>query len=496
MGTTKFTARLTAPAAADKYWIHTSKGGLNECILISGSSVLPNCVGYAWGRFYEIIGSKPTLSKSNAEMWYGYTSDGYKRSSTPALGAIACWSKGVVGNGADGAGHVAVVERIEANGDIVTSNSAYGGKRFYTQTHKKSEGYNFGAYKFQGFILPPVTETSSGGNNMATSIPGVDISYCQSGLNYEKLKADGIKFAIIRASVTGTGLHKQSVDSLLNRHVNGCISQGIDYGFYHYSCAVTVAEAKKEAAFIVDQIKQFPLPKYPVFFDAEEMQMANLGKKAATDIVIAFINEVERLGYPSGVYANPSWIETYLDKTRILNKKDLWLAHWVSSPRQYGQKLWQSGLRYSAGMQIDADYCYVDYPAETAAWYKAHGKTATTPAKKNLDEIVAEVWAGKWGDGQRRYDDLTAAGYDYYAVQDAINKQIAEQEKNSTSPIKVGSSVMLKKTAKTYYGSSKLLPSYLFDRPHTVSEIVRDRAVICYGSVTIGAVKLSDLTLA
>ncbi|MCX4355337.1 MAG: N-acetylmuramoyl-L-alanine amidase [Oscillospiraceae bacterium] len=161
--TVDFTPRLTAPSTTDKHFLHTSKGGLNECIHISGGSCLPNCVGYAWGRFYEIIGTKPALSKCNAEMWYGNTADGYKRSSTPALGAVACWSKGVVGNGADGAGHVAIVERIEVNGDIVTSNSAYGGTRFYTQTYRKSAGYNFGAYKFQGFILPPVQikETSS-----------------------------------------------------------------------------------------------------------------------------------------------------------------------------------------------------------------------------------------------------------------------------------------------------------------------------------------------
>ena len=232
---------------------------------------------------------------------------------------------------------------------------------------------------------------------MAIKIQGIDISYCQSGLNYEKLKADGIKFAIIRASYTGTGTHKQGVDSLLNRHVNGCISQGIDYGFYHYSCAVSVAEARKEAQFCVEQIKKYPLPTYPVFFDAEEAQIANLGKKAATDIALAFVDEVERLGYPSGIYANPSWVETYLDKTCILGKKDLWLAHWVSNPKQYGQKLWQSGTRYSAGMQIDADVCYVDYPKETAAWYKAHGKTVSAPAKKTIDELVQEVLDGKWG---------------------------------------------------------------------------------------------------
>lgn len=330
---------------------------------------------------------------------------------------------------------------------------------------------------------------------MALNIPGVDISFCQHGLSYEKLKADGIKFAIIRASVTGTESHKQFVDNLLNRHVNGCISHGIDYGYYHYSCAVSIAEAKKEAQFCVEQIKQFPLPKYPVFFDAEEMQMANLGKKTATDIALAFIDDVERLGYPSGIYANPSWVETYLDKTRILGKKDLWLAHWVKTPRQYGQKLWQSGLLYSAGMKIDADYCFVDYPKETAAWYKAHGKNVSVPAKKTLDEIVAEVWAGKWGVGQQRYNDLTAAGYDYYKIQDEINRRIAEEEKKKpTGGIKVGSSVKVKQGAKYYDGGE--IPIFVYNRPHTVSEIVRDRAVICYSSSTIGAVHVDDLVLA
>lgn len=327
---------------------------------------------------------------------------------------------------------------------------------------------------------------------MAKNVMGVDISYCQHGLNYEKLKDDGIKFAIIRASYTGTGTHKQGVDSLLNQHVNGCISQGIDYGFYHYSCALSDEEAKKEAQFAVSAIKDFPLPAYPVFFDIEEDQIARLGKKVATDIVIAFIDEVERLGYPSGVYANPAWIEYYLEKDRILGRKDLWLAHWVSSPKQYGQKLWQSGLRYSAGMKIDADVALVDYPSETAAWYKAHGITSTAPKKKTIDELADEVLIGKWGNGQERFDNLIAAGYDYYAVQDKVEQKLVEMQKPEQK-IKIGSKVILKKGAKTYNGGR--LASFVYGRPHTVTEIYNDRAVICYGRVVVAAVKVEDLEI-
>ncbi|MCX4290136.1 MAG: CHAP domain-containing protein [Duncaniella sp.] len=186
--TVKFSPRLTAPSATDKHWIKSTRGGLNDCIEISGGSVLPNCVGYAWGRFYEIIGEKPRLSKNNAEMWYGNTADGYKRSQTPALGAVICWSKGVVGNEADGAGHVAIVEQILPNGDIVCSNSAYGGSRFYTQTYKKSDGYSFGAYKFQGFILPPVqikNVTSAAASAPATAFKVGDIVEFTGSTNYK-----------------------------------------------------------------------------------------------------------------------------------------------------------------------------------------------------------------------------------------------------------------------------------------------------------------------
>lgn len=167
--TSKFVPRLTAPSTTDKYWIHTSRGGLNDCIHISGGSCLPNCVGYAWGRFYELTGEKPRLSRGNAEDWYGNTADGYKRSATPQLGAVACWRKGKVWNSADGCGHVAIVEEIKPNGDIVCSNSAYGGSRFYMQTYTKSSGYNSGSLIFQGFILPPIEFENTGSAITATT---------------------------------------------------------------------------------------------------------------------------------------------------------------------------------------------------------------------------------------------------------------------------------------------------------------------------------------
>lgn len=152
-----FKIRTSAPSTTNKYWKHTSAGGYNSCIHIANGSVLPNCVGYAWGRFYEILGSKPKLSRRNAEDWFGYTADGYKRGKTPKVGAVICWRKGKAGVNSDGAGHVAIVERVNSDGSILISESGYNSFRFRTRTLAKP--YSIGsAYTFQGFIYNPAVD--------------------------------------------------------------------------------------------------------------------------------------------------------------------------------------------------------------------------------------------------------------------------------------------------------------------------------------------------
>ena len=201
--------RTTAPSATDKNWIKTTKGGYNGCIEIKNGSCLPNCVGYAWGRWHELLGKKPNLSRGNAENWYGNTKDGYKRGSTPKLGAVICWRKGKAGVASDGAGHVAIVEKINSDGSILTSNSAYGGTRFYTKTLKKPYSMG-GKYVFQGFIYLPIdfkTEPNTGKTYSGTfptlpsrgyfkkSDKGNQVKNLQKLLNWltgSKLAIDGI----------------------------------------------------------------------------------------------------------------------------------------------------------------------------------------------------------------------------------------------------------------------------------------------------------------
>ena len=91
---------------------------------------LPNCTCYVWGRWYEILKEPPDLPLGNANTWYDEVKEKgtYKLGSTPQLGSIICtWYLG------DG-GHVAVVEQINDDGSIVTSNSGYGSDYFWIET--------------------------------------------------------------------------------------------------------------------------------------------------------------------------------------------------------------------------------------------------------------------------------------------------------------------------------------------------------------------------
>jgi Surface antigen len=134
MALVEFHKRTKAPSESNKYYIKTTYHGYNKCILINEltGSVLPNCTGYAWGRFMECQNNVHDceLSRGNAENWYG-KDDGYQRGRTPKLGAVICWSD------SDGAGHVAIVEKVYDNGDVDTSNSAYGGSYYYNKKLKE-----------------------------------------------------------------------------------------------------------------------------------------------------------------------------------------------------------------------------------------------------------------------------------------------------------------------------------------------------------------------
>lgn len=156
----EFKPRLTRPEAGNKYYITKGAGGYSRAIIGKPTdkycNVLSNCVGYAFGRFHEI--AKRTqmdyFDPVNAENIYeNAIAHGLKVGKEPKLGCAIVWE----GIGA-AAGHIAIVEQINSDGSIVTSESGWNCTNpFWTQKRTNSNG-NWGAnnsYKFKGFIYQP-----------------------------------------------------------------------------------------------------------------------------------------------------------------------------------------------------------------------------------------------------------------------------------------------------------------------------------------------------
>lgn len=162
--------RKTQPKNS-KYYIRQVSGGLNGAVegypVVSGANVLCNCVGFANGRFNEIINDPELKGKAlkfkfqlvcNAENFIEAAKrQGLKISKKPVLGGIMVWQKGGTLNGYDGAGHVEIVEQINKDGSILCSSSGYNGWAFRLSTRTNSNG-RWGqpsGYKYRGCVVNP-----------------------------------------------------------------------------------------------------------------------------------------------------------------------------------------------------------------------------------------------------------------------------------------------------------------------------------------------------
>lgn len=137
-----FTPRLTSSGMQGNPWWYS-----NGNPFYASNYGLPNCTCYAYGRYAEIRNGFAALPISDGGQWWGDVSAQFQKGQTPALGAVACWYDP---NG--GAGHVAIVEELQQNGDITTSNSAWRSTYFYLEHLTRASNYQYSNYIFQGFI--------------------------------------------------------------------------------------------------------------------------------------------------------------------------------------------------------------------------------------------------------------------------------------------------------------------------------------------------------
>ena len=270
---------------------------------------------------------------------------------------------------------------------------------------------------------------------------GIDVSKWQPQIDWQKVKADGIDFAIIRVGFCyNNGALK--LDSAFMQHIKGALAAGLDVGVYLYSYATTAQAARRAAQEVVKAVKPYKLT-YPIAFDIEYESIYTGGSKQVnTEICKAFLEEVEQAGYYAMLYCSKDFLDSYLYPAQ-LTAYDKWIAQYAGKctcKHPYG--IWQyTGTGRVNGIvgDVDRDIAYKDYPSIIAKMEQPQADKkllytvqvgAFSSAKSAADlytklsdmgyftflrnETLVKVCVGKFPtqqDAQKTADDLKKKGF-------------------------------------------------------------------------------------
>lgn len=208
---------------------------------------------------------------------------------------------------------------------------------------------------------------------------GIDVYVGDGKIDWAKVKADGIDFAMIKASqgypVQGSTL-SPFTDRNFVKNIEEASAAGIKCGVYHYLMAKTPESARAEAKYFIETVAPYrELVSFPACVDMEnDIAKRYLSKEKAlnTQILVTFLETVSTAGFKPMVYINPNFIRYLLDFEQ-LSRYDVWLAYYTTekqflkfvkelkNPSQI--KIWQYGQRTVDGISdpTDGNFGFFDY---------------------------------------------------------------------------------------------------------------------------------------
>ncbi len=175
----------------------------------------------------------------------------------------------------------------------------------------------------------------------------IDLSHHNTVTNWQQVKqnVDGV---IIRMGYRGYSAGTLAYDKKYKEYRKACEDLGIPHSFYFFPCSVTVQEAKEEADFIINELKdrEYALA-YPVFLDSEVADVKTgsgrsdkLSVTERTKYLKIICDRLQDAGIPAGIYASKSWLYNKLDMSQL--PYTVWVAEWNSTCTYTGTyEFWQ-----------------------------------------------------------------------------------------------------------------------------------------------------------
>ncbi|MBO5291585.1 MAG: glycoside hydrolase family 25 protein [Lachnospiraceae bacterium] len=222
-------------------------------------------------------------------------------------------------------------------------------------------------YDYEGLVYQyPVMKYFE--DSVQISRLGVDLSKYNGEVDFKKLKKTGVEFVMIRVGARGYGSGQLIQDEKFEEYMQGAAEAGLDIGVYFFSQAISDAEIKEEAQFVINLLEPYDI-LYPVAYDMELVQndtarIENLTRDDRTNIAKTFLDTLQAAGYKTILYGTKEWFLLKLDMTKMMGY-DVWLSQEQDIPDYpYQFTMWQytkSGKIDGIDGNVDMNISFVDY---------------------------------------------------------------------------------------------------------------------------------------
>lgn len=184
---------------------------------------------------------------------------------------------------------------------------------------------------------------------------GIDVSKWQGDIDFNKVKDAGATFVMMRIGIRSKIGEEISLDSYFTENIKKAKEAGLKVGIYLYSNAMNIDEAKEEANWIVNTLKEEKLD-LPICFDWEnwtDWNSYHLNFHDLNEMAKTFINTIEEAGYKGMLYSSKFYLENFWFDEDYPN---IWLAHYTKKTSYENYDIWQfSNIGTIPGINGDVD---------------------------------------------------------------------------------------------------------------------------------------------
>ncbi len=191
---------------------------------------------------------------------------------------------------------------------------------------------------------------------------GIDISKWQEEVDFQKLKDNNVEFVIIKLGGQSAKNEKPNLDPYFKNNIEKAKEVGLKVGVYFYSQAKNTKEAKEQADFVLNNIKDYELD-LPISFDWENWQSFNsfnISLNTLNNIAKSFLTEINNSGYKSNLYSSEYYLENIWFNKEY---KNIWLANYGKIKYEGKYDIWQlcsDGKVEGINTYVDIDVLYLN----------------------------------------------------------------------------------------------------------------------------------------